>query len=276
MKKHVETEIKAGIFVSIGVGLAMVSVLALSGPRNFFTRNYDYTVHFSRVDGLMTGSKVILNGVPVGTVNSIHFDKKNRNIEVLFSIASHSTDLIRKDSTVEIATQGVLGDKYLSINVGSNDEPILAPNSDIPIRQSSDITQFLSQTDHLLISLNEISSAINRLLRAFEADNRSEVFFKGIASTAKNFSQASEKLNQELNQIQIKTSINNLNHILAKIDNGTGTIGALINDPTLYDDIKALFGGINRNRIIRNLVRQTIKNSKEKIDTPHENPDSNL
>ena len=38
----------------------------------------------------------------------------------------------------------------------------------------------------------------------------------------------------------------------------------MINDPGLYDDAKALVGQTNRNRIMRNLIRQTIKDNKEK------------
>ena len=67
-----------------------------------------------------------------------------------------------------------------------------------------------------------------------------------------------------MNQIKLKGALANLNQILEKINNGTGTIGALINDASLYDDIKSLFGGINRNRIMRNIIRQTLKESKTK------------
>jgi hypothetical protein len=41
-------------------------------------------------------------------------------------------------------------------------------------------------------------------------------------------------------------------------------MGALINDPGLYDNVKALVGQANRNRILRNLVRQTLRDSETK------------
>ena len=59
--------------------------------------------------------------------------------------------------------------------------------------------------------------------------------------------------------------MNHLNSILEKIDQGQGTVGAMINDPGLYDDAKALVGQVNRNRIMRNLIRQTIKDNKDKV-----------
>jgi len=36
-----------------------------------------------------------------------------------------------------------------------------------------------------------------------------------------------------------------------------------VNDASLYDDVKSLIGGVNRNRIMRNLVRKTIHDNEE-------------
>ena len=46
-----------------------------------------------------------------------------------------------------------------------------------------------------------------------------------------------------------------LNSILAKIDRGEGTFGLMLNDPTLYEEIKILVGGANRSRVVRGMIR---------------------
>jgi phospholipid/cholesterol/gamma-HCH transport system substrate-binding protein len=46
-----------------------------------------------------------------------------------------------------------------------------------------------------------------------------------------------------------------LNSILAKIDRGEGTFGLMLNDPTLYEEIKMLVGGANRSRVVRGMIR---------------------
>jgi len=46
-----------------------------------------------------------------------------------------------------------------------------------------------------------------------------------------------------------------LNSILGKVDRGEGTLGLLLNDPTLYEEVKILVGGANRSTLVRNLVR---------------------
>jgi len=45
-----------------------------------------------------------------------------------------------------------------------------------------------------------------------------------------------------------------LNSILAKIDAGEGTLGLLLNDPTLYEELKILVGGANRSTVVRSLI----------------------
>src|SRR5262249_33955448 len=147
---------------------------------------------------------------------------------------------------------------------GNLDQPTLPTGSEIPNRPSKGLTQFLSKGDQLLVNLNSLAASLDRTLKTFEAGNRSETFFQGIATTSKNLASASEKLNHELDDMRLKKIMRNLDGILEKINDGTGTLGALVNDPGLYDDAKKLVGEVNRNRIVRNLVRQTIKESEQK------------
>jgi phospholipid/cholesterol/gamma-HCH transport system substrate-binding protein len=46
-----------------------------------------------------------------------------------------------------------------------------------------------------------------------------------------------------------------LNSILAKLDTGEGTLGMLLNDPTLYEDLKRLVGGAERSTVVKTLIR---------------------
>ena len=53
-----------------------------------------------------------------------------------------------------------------------------------------------------------------------------------------------------------------LNSILSKIDRGEGTLGLLVNDPTLYEDIKLLVGGANRSAVVRGMIRSLSDDGK--------------
>jgi phospholipid/cholesterol/gamma-HCH transport system substrate-binding protein len=266
--KRMEVEVKVGFFVTIGIILVMVGILLLGSTNSIMSKKSLYTLHLKNVEGLMTGSKVLLGGIQIGTVKRIVFDDETRDVRVDLDILNSTSGHIKKDADAEIATLGMLGDKYVSINTGSSEAEPLPPGSDIPIRPSAGLNQFLSSSDQLIARLNNITVSLDHILKDFETGDRSERFFEGISKTAKNMANVTEKLDKQMDDMKFKKIIKNLESITDKVNNGNGTVGALINDPGLYDNIKSLIGQANRNRIVRNLVRQTIKDSEEKPDAP--------
>ena len=56
---------------------------------------------------------------------------------------------------------------------------------------------------------------------------------------------------------QLGAATETLTRILEKIDSGEGTLGLLLNDPTLYEDVKELVGGAQRSLVVRSLIRMS-------------------
>jgi phospholipid/cholesterol/gamma-HCH transport system substrate-binding protein len=50
------------------------------------------------------------------------------------------------------------------------------------------------------------------------------------------------------------------------VEQGKGTVGALLKDPSVYEDLKTILGNIERNRLLKSLIRYTIK--KEGLNAP--------
>jgi phospholipid/cholesterol/gamma-HCH transport system substrate-binding protein len=263
-KKSLDLEIKVGLFVTAGVALILIAILFLGGADTWIVRQVHYPLHFQSVEGLLPGAKVVLGGINIGEVDTVDFDPKTRDINVKLNVNKKYAIWIREDTEAEIATQGMLGDKYISLNAGSEGAKIIEPNTPIKTKPLQDLSQMVSKGDTLMVNLNQIASTLERLLKSFEHGNRNDIFFQGMASSAKNLSEASNKLNKELDQLKLRSSIGHLHDILEKINNGTGTMGALVNDPQLYYDLRSLMGGANRNRVVRNLVRQTVKEGDTK------------
>ena len=57
-----------------------------------------------------------------------------------------------------------------------------------------------------------------------------------------------------------------LREIVANMKAGRGTLGALLVDPSVYEDIKVLVGNVERNQVLRALVRYSIKQNESR---PH-------
>lgn len=54
--------------------------------------------------------------------------------------------------------------------------------------------------------------------------------------------------------------------IVADVRQGKGTIGGLLVDPTIYEDVKIVLGNVQRNDVLRALVRYSINKDQEKTD----------
>lgn len=67
-----------------------------------------------------------------------------------------------------------------------------------------------------------------------------------------------------------------LRTIVANLKAGKGTIGALLVDPSIYEDIKSIVGNVERNQVLRALVRYSIKQDEQqppvKVDDPGKSP----
>jgi phospholipid/cholesterol/gamma-HCH transport system substrate-binding protein len=89
-----------------------------AGQRSF--AGYMLTARFSSVDGLQNGSDVRIGGVKVGQVTSITMDP-----ETYFAVVTMSVDpqiKLPTDSVASVATEGLLGGKYLGLTPGASDD----------------------------------------------------------------------------------------------------------------------------------------------------------
>ena len=50
---------------------------------------------------------------------------------------------------------------------------------------------------------------------------------------------------------------------MEKIDEGQGTLGGLINDPTVHDDLKTILGGAKKSKLLKFLIHQATKGGEE-------------
>lgn len=63
--------------------------------------------------------------------------------------------------------------------------------------------------------------------------------------------------------VQVLEAGARLNSILGKVDRGEGSLGLLLNDPTLYEDLKILVGGAQRSSVVRSLIRMAVESGEE-------------
>jgi phospholipid/cholesterol/gamma-HCH transport system substrate-binding protein len=58
-------------------------------------------------------------------------------------------------------------------------------------------------------------------------------------------------------------ALKSLRKVLDKVEKGQGTLGALVNDSSLHEDLRLLLGGAKRSQVVRFLIRQAIQSQDE-------------
>jgi phospholipid/cholesterol/gamma-HCH transport system substrate-binding protein len=83
---------------------------------------YEVIAKFTRIDGLMRGSDVRLSGVKVGTIKDIHLDPITYLAVIRLALEPQIT--LPTDSSAEVASEGLLGGKFVALVPGGEDETI--------------------------------------------------------------------------------------------------------------------------------------------------------
>ena len=129
-------ELGVGVFmlvgaISLGVLAFNVSGLGLSKQEG----SYKVYALFENVGGLTARSKVSMSGVTIGQVSDIHIDPE-RLMAVVEIEMNGDVDYLTVDSSASILTAGLLGEKYIGITTGADDE-VLKEGGYIEDTQSS-------------------------------------------------------------------------------------------------------------------------------------------
>jgi phospholipid/cholesterol/gamma-HCH transport system substrate-binding protein len=112
---------------------------------------------------------------------------------------------------------------------------------------------------HALIYEGELSKDTAGTLRELHDDLKAIREGNGLAHALLYGDDPSQHAMGNLNAMS-----DDLRAIVAGLRQGKGTLGALLVDPTVYEDIKGVVGNMERNEVLRALVRYSIKADEEK------------
>ena len=138
-KKNVE--ILVGAFVLIGaLAVVFLSLKAANLASFSLDSGYGLSARFDEIGGLKVRAPVKSAGVVVGRVASIGFDDKTYQAVVTLEIKDRY--LFPADSSAKILTAGLLGDQYIGLQPGADDQNLKAGDS-IKITQSAVVLENL-------------------------------------------------------------------------------------------------------------------------------------
>ena len=117
-----KVEIMVGLFFAAGLMALFMLAMKVSNL-NIYSNDdgYEITAHFDDISGLKVKSPVTMSGVLIGRVSEIKFDAKLLEAVVKIRIESQYNTL-PKDTSASIYTAGLLGEKYIGLEPGGDEE----------------------------------------------------------------------------------------------------------------------------------------------------------
>lgn len=116
------SELTVGVFVIIALIALFFLAMKVSGlTGSNYGDTYTLTAQFNNVNGLKPRAKITISGVNVGRVSRIDLDPKTLQANVVMDIDTQ-VDSIDDDAYVMVATNGILGEKYLKVVPGAGEK----------------------------------------------------------------------------------------------------------------------------------------------------------
>jgi phospholipid/cholesterol/gamma-HCH transport system substrate-binding protein len=160
-------KVRLGIFVSLGLLILFIIIFFIGTNQNLFSSKFKISTNFGNVSGLQVGGQVRFSGISVGTIENIEIINDS-TVNVIASIDSDVKKFIKKDSKASIASEGVIGDRILTISQGSTKSPEVKDGARIKSFEPVEFDDILSSiqvtaenaeiiTDELAMLLSDIN-----------------------------------------------------------------------------------------------------------------------
>jgi phospholipid/cholesterol/gamma-HCH transport system substrate-binding protein len=267
MESNTKTQFKIGLFLSVGLLLILGSIFMLGADKAFFKSYVTLHAHFESVQGLAEGSVVSFGGITVGNIKKIRVVQGQNMIDAVIDVDKEYISRVTEGSMVEIRTQGALGDKYIFIIPGDPKNPPLKDDAVIQVAKATDLIGILSERASEAEKIFDILNEMHRFSKSLNAGNRTEKILANLESTTSKLDKvagSTQKITEDLNNGKLKSSLEHLDSVMGKLDRGQGTLGALINDSSLHDQLKSMLGGSPRKSAMKSLMRTSIEKAEEK------------
>ncbi len=265
-------EVKIGIFAVAMIVAAWAGIRFLKGF-DIFGRNTVYYAAYDQIGGVQSASPVMMRGVKIGTVTGIAFDPQLSD-KVVLQLTIKRQYRIPEDSEAKIVSSSLMGSKAIEITYGDSDVCLAkgdtlrsGRNRDLMDVAGSELEFFKQRVSRLTDDLSRTLDNVNRLLEANEENitgtldaekGRLQSAVGSLAAFADMLGENAPRVDSivgNLNDVtaqlseaefarKLSDAVERFDGLLAKIDDGEGTLGRLMNDPALYDSLTAAGGNL--------------------------------
>ena len=267
MKKEVTIAITA----CVAVVILFFGLNFLKGMTIFSSDN-SYYVRFHDIQGLSKANPIYADGYKVGVVKDIYYDYAgNGDVIVKFDVDNNLR--IPKGSTAEVGSD-LMGNVKMNLLMANNPRERVNPGDTIQGATNSGlmgrVAQILPTVEALVPKIDSILTSVNALLAdpalAATLHNAQQITSNltttsqqlnvlmanlnksvpGMLNKADATLANTQKLTNNLAAVDIQTTMNEVNSTISNLktftdnlNNGKGSLGLLMNDPGLYNNLNS-------------------------------------
>ena len=110
------TEFAVGLFILVGILAILYLAIQIGSSRILGSDSMVVEARFSNIGGLNEGSNIMIAGVKVGVVGNIRLDTES--LFAMVELKLKNDIIIYDDAIASIKTNGLIGDKYVSLDPG--------------------------------------------------------------------------------------------------------------------------------------------------------------
>jgi phospholipid/cholesterol/gamma-HCH transport system substrate-binding protein len=223
-----------GMFVVLGTLLFVAGLFLIGDRRMLFDDTFRVYAEFKQIAALDTGAKVRVSGIDAGEVDEILVPSgPSGRFRVGMRVRSDLRPLIRTDSIASIQNDGLVGNKFVQIQTGTDAAPEVEERGMVQSREPFDIAD-------LMVTMSDTLGTVNKMLA--EVQTGVNQALTAVTTTA---GDAQELMNDMGGDVRtLIASANrvskNLSDIVGQVRQGRGSLGKLLNDDTLYTTVQSI------------------------------------
>lgn len=202
-------------FIIVGALLLTSSALWWLSMRRLRTSQVcTFSIEVPNAAGILVRADVRIAGIRVGWVDQLTVQYQDNSTPcAALQICVYREYPIYSDATAALRQDGIMGNRYIELNPGSPTHPLLEPHATIQILSS-------------ITSADDVATRLEQTL--IEITNIAKKIQVAVAHNQETIPALLEQTQQALTHI---------NNITGQIRAGTGSLGKLLTDDTLYNSV---------------------------------------
>jgi phospholipid/cholesterol/gamma-HCH transport system substrate-binding protein len=223
-----------GAFVVGGLLLFAVGLFLIGDRRMLFDDTFVVHAEFANVAGLQNGAIVRVGGMDAGEVQEIHVPRgPSERFRVRLRITEKLHPLIRVDSVATIQTDGLVGNRFVQVESGTDQAAPVAPEGTIQSREPFDLADMFDKmnetVDLVTATIKDLKVGIDEALTSVSAAaTDAQALMKDVGTEVRAITTSTQKITDDLQVV------------IAGVREGRGSIGKFVTDDALYNNARRI------------------------------------